>query len=322
MGVVIDASTEEGQRELIQFSAQVKGLQELRKPFPPERIEKRPQPKWKKAWENQPSQNCSECGGYHPVGHFTIHLDYVGHANATDRLLEVDPWWNWEPMAYTEAGTPLFTDNGLWIRLTVCGVTRIGFGDGSSVKEVIGDAIRNAAMRFGLALDLWSRIDLHEALNRQAPTGQGRAGDVATGSRGRNAQRDQVATPAAPRAENQDALDALKSVCDEHGYATQYCIDRFYSDYDIHIKDAASELILVFADTLIAEATAEPGEGDAAAGEGDGPGGGESQAGATEGEGEGAGGSDTATQAETSGDPSAERDGAGNADGGAEGIKF
>jgi len=29
------------------------------------------------------------------------------------------------------------------------------------VKEVIGDALRNAAMRFGCALDLWHKGDLH-----------------------------------------------------------------------------------------------------------------------------------------------------------------
>ena len=50
----------------------------------------------------------------------------------------------------------------LWIRLTVAGVTRIGVGDGKSMKEIIGDAIRNSAMRFGVALDLWAKEDLHE----------------------------------------------------------------------------------------------------------------------------------------------------------------
>ena len=49
----------------------------------------------------------------------------------------------------------------LWIRLTVAGVTRIGYGHAEgkkgpdAVKETIGDSIRNAAMRFGVALDLW-----------------------------------------------------------------------------------------------------------------------------------------------------------------------
>lgn len=90
-------------------------------------------------------------------------LDYVGHAATTDRLLAVDSEWTWEPLAVDEQGLPAIDKAGnLWIRLTVCGVTRIGVGDGMTMKERIGDAIRNAAMRFGVALDLWAKEDLHE----------------------------------------------------------------------------------------------------------------------------------------------------------------
>src|SRR4030095_7657299 len=83
-------------------------------------------------------------------------LDYVGHAATTDRLLQVDPDWTWEPVAPDEAGMPaLDAEGNLWIRLTVCGVTRPGVGNGKTAKERIGDAIRNAAMRFRGALHLW-----------------------------------------------------------------------------------------------------------------------------------------------------------------------
>ncbi len=96
-----------------------------------------------------------------------VQLDYVGHAAVTDRLLSVDPEWSWEPLATTEAGLPaLDTENNLWIRLTVCGVSRIGVGDGRNMKERIGDALRNAAMRFGVALDLWSKDELESHLSR------------------------------------------------------------------------------------------------------------------------------------------------------------
>lgn len=92
-----------------------------------------------------------------------VMLDYVGHAAVTDRLLQVDPTWSWEPVAYDLNGLPAFDSQGnLWIRLTICGVTRLGIGDGKSAKEAIGDAIRNAAMRFGVALDLWAKEDLAE----------------------------------------------------------------------------------------------------------------------------------------------------------------
>jgi len=109
----------------------------LRKPFPPESVGKLPK------------------GG--------TMLDYVGHAAVTDRLLTVDPDWTWEPFALGADGLPAPDREGnLWIRLTVCGVTRIGVGDGKNAKERIGDALRNASMRFGVALDLWAKENLVE----------------------------------------------------------------------------------------------------------------------------------------------------------------
>jgi hypothetical protein len=96
-------------------------------------------------------------------------LSYVGHATVTDRLLTVDPLWSWEPFAIDEYGGPAITIRDeqavLWIRLTICDVTRIGVGITSASKpecekELISDAIRNAAMRFGVALDLWARDGL------------------------------------------------------------------------------------------------------------------------------------------------------------------
>jgi hypothetical protein len=130
----------------------------LRAPFKKEQIGKLPKP----TKRDNPKGKCSECGGWHGLP--AVHLDYVGHAAATDRLLQVDPEWTWKPMAQGPNGEPLLTNGGLWIELTVCGVTRPGFGDegnGKGMKEVIGDAIRNAAMRFGVALDLWAKEDLH-----------------------------------------------------------------------------------------------------------------------------------------------------------------
>lgn len=106
-------------------------------------------------------------------------LDYVGHAAVTDRLLAVDPTWTWEPVAFDAAGLPQYDPKGgLWIRLTVAGVTRLGYGDGPDPKQRIGDAIRNAAMRFGVALDLWSK---EEVSNTTRPTSAPAAVDTATG---------------------------------------------------------------------------------------------------------------------------------------------
>lgn len=142
-----------------------KGLARLREPFDANQINKLPKPY--KA--DSPKGNCRECGGYHGLP--AVHLDYVGHAALTDRLLDADPEWSWDFVATDpNTGAPIFDANGgLWIRLTVCGVTRLGYGDaqgkrgGNAVKEAIGDALRNAGMRFGAALDLWHKGDLHDA---------------------------------------------------------------------------------------------------------------------------------------------------------------
>lgn len=138
------------------------GLEKLREPFAPNQISKLPKP-YKK---DSPRGNCKECGGYHGLP--AVHLDYVGHAALTDRLLDADPLWSWEPLALGADGCPLIDSNGgMWIKLTVCGVTRLGYGDaqgktgGDAMKERIGDALRNAGMRFGAALDLWHKGDLH-----------------------------------------------------------------------------------------------------------------------------------------------------------------
>jgi len=151
--------------------AKLKGLALLRAPFEKHQISKLP--KGTKDQNNcapNEKRSCNVCGGWHHPK--IIHLDYVGHAALTDRLLEADPEWTWEPMAVDPKGLPLFDANGgLWIRLTVCGVTRLGYGNaqnkqgqdpGAREKEIIGDALRNAAMRFGAALDLWHKgDDLH-----------------------------------------------------------------------------------------------------------------------------------------------------------------
>lgn len=124
----------------------------LRAAFPANQVGQLPQPYKKDATKGK----CDECGKWHGLP--AMHLDFVGHGAVTHRLLEVDPFWTWEPFAVDAAGLPALDKHGnLWIRLTVLGVTRIGVGDGATMKVLIGDAIRNAAMRFGVALDLWMR---------------------------------------------------------------------------------------------------------------------------------------------------------------------
>ena len=89
-------------------------------------------------------------------------------------MLQIDCYWlilngHGEPMTLDEFGRPGYSmsldrQHALWIRLTVGGVTRLGVGlvaiDSDVVeKQLISDAIRNAAMRFGVTLDLWSKAE-------------------------------------------------------------------------------------------------------------------------------------------------------------------
>lgn len=183
------------------------GLALLREPFPPHQISKLPKPT--KAQTDavkadfKKGMRCQVCGSWHHPD--VIHLDYVGHAALTDRLLDADPNWSWEPVAFRD-GLPAFDESGgLWIKLTVCGVSRYGYGHaapkntdpGAREKEVIGDALRNAAMRFGAALDLWHKGDLHA--DEEAPPE--RSGDTVV--------RDMTSTKITPNA------DAEKNVTTE-----------------------------------------------------------------------------------------------------------
>ena len=149
----------------------ITGLAKLRELFPDHQVGKLAKgSKAQTQCQASEKKNCPVCGGWHHPK--MIHLDYVGHAALTDRLLDADPLWTWEPLAFTQEGLPCFdASGGLWIRLTVCGHSRIGYGHapaseykeiGSREKEVIGDALRNSAMRFGAALELWHKGELHQ----------------------------------------------------------------------------------------------------------------------------------------------------------------
>lgn len=145
---------------------QLDALKKMRVPFESHQVNKLPKPTKKQTdlvKDNYTNgMRCTICGTWHHKD--VVHLDYVGHAALTDRLLDVDPLWTWEPFALGTDGLPKFdASGGMWIRLTICGVTRIGYGDAqgktgpNAIKEIIGDALRNGGMRFGAALDLWHK---------------------------------------------------------------------------------------------------------------------------------------------------------------------
>lgn len=92
-------------------------------------------------------------------------LDFVGHADVTKFLLEVDPNWRWVPIEWKDGRPAIHVANGMatmWGELTVLGQSRLGVGsvpaDKADLdKELVSDFIRNAAMRFGFCLSLWTK---------------------------------------------------------------------------------------------------------------------------------------------------------------------
>jgi hypothetical protein len=142
-----------------------------------------------------------------------VELKYLGHAATTRALLECDPTWWWEPIAMEiETALPVLDRDdqgrpiGLWIYLHVCGVRRPGYGSclpgkSDAVKELIGDALRNAAMRFGVGINLWGKD--HPEKDKHAP---------------RKAKATPLPSPVQETHDTKDAgKEAYEYLVDEHG---------------------------------------------------------------------------------------------------------
>lgn len=123
-------------------------------------------------------------------------LPFVGHTAITAILNEQDPEWKWEPMARDQNGMPMLDANGgLWGYMTVHGKTLPEYGAAYTAiepgdktnkgreytKQNVVDAHQNdvmsaianflcrGAMRFGIAIDMWAKVDLSLA---KEPEGQ------------------------------------------------------------------------------------------------------------------------------------------------------
>lgn len=156
----------------------------LRAPFPTSSIGKLPRVSCgacrqaikenKKGCPNHPPKDCPVCKNWMTPSH--IHLDYIGHAAVTSRILSVDPAWEWRPATREELDVlPPPGPDGMWIALKILGHERFGYGDSEgkkgadAVKARLSDAIKNAAMRFGVGLDLWSKEELEDPNTAPGP---------------------------------------------------------------------------------------------------------------------------------------------------------
>ena len=108
-----------------------------------------------------------------------IQLDFVGHADITRILIEIDPLWSYEPCGWDNGRPAIHVENGMatmWAYLIIHGKKMLGVGSVRADKpelhkELIGDFLRNASMRFGISLSLWTKNEW-EDLGGHAPAPQ------------------------------------------------------------------------------------------------------------------------------------------------------
>ena len=122
-------------------------------------------------------------------------LDYVNHAHVTARLnAQAEDWTYTVDEQFTHGGQ-------FWIRgtMTICGVSRVEYGQGKNPLEAASHFVRRAAMRFGVAVDLWAKEDLETSWGEPVATASSQASsdpgaqpaeDTAGSEGGRTVDRD------------------------------------------------------------------------------------------------------------------------------------
>jgi hypothetical protein len=133
-----------------------------------------------------------------------VALDFVGHADVNKALIEIDPLWTWQPVAWDDDGMPkIKVANGIatmWGIMTLHGKQMLGVATVQAnkpdlYKELASDFIRNAAMRFGVYLSLWTKSEWEDA-------------ETTTPAKKKAVKVDEPARPAHP-----DALTKFVDVC-------------------------------------------------------------------------------------------------------------
>ncbi|NCX05432.1 MAG: hypothetical protein EBW68_06590 [Actinobacteria bacterium] len=145
-------------------------------------------------------------------------LDFVGHADITRILLEIDPTWRWVPIAWDNGRPAIHVENGIatmWGELTVLGQARLGVGSVRADKqeldkELVGDFLRNAAMRFGICLSLWTKQEWEDLGGKPSSV-------TTTRATGQAQQRNISSQPAEPvdadAPLSQEQIEAFNAAC-------------------------------------------------------------------------------------------------------------
>ena len=147
-----------------------------------------------------------------------VQLRYLSHAWVRKAMQDADPEWWWEPMSYDSQGQPVLERDsqgnpvGFWIWLHLLGTKMPGYGSvepgkRDAVKELIGDALRNAAQPV-VGGALWVK----EKPKKRAPAKKQSAAD-----REIEHLREQVDPPEAAHHEKQAGKEAFDRLVEEFG---------------------------------------------------------------------------------------------------------
>lgn len=122
------------------FSSMTDAAKELRRPFMPEAVKWKAQSflGMKKGSDNKPDPKTAK--GALIVAHINARL-------VVERLNLLTPEWedHFEPLQH-----------GMRCDLTVCGVSRSGYGIGRDLKAAESDALKRAAVKFGVGVSLYA----------------------------------------------------------------------------------------------------------------------------------------------------------------------
>ena len=169
-------------------------------------------------------------------------LDFVGHADITRLLLEIDPTWRWVPIEWKDGRPAIHVENGMatmWGELTLLGQARLGVGSVRADKvdldkELVGDFLRNAAMRFGICLSLWTKQeweDLGETPKKPArPVGTAAKPTPAV------APAPTVQVPSDGNFLSQKQREDFEKACKDKGFSTIMVAQRAGLKWDNSVK--------------------------------------------------------------------------------------
>ena len=149
-------------------------------------------------------------------------LDFVGHADITRILIEIDPHWRLVPIAWDNGRPAVNIVNDMatmWFELTLLGTSRLAIGTAKANafdldKQLYGDALRNGAMRFGISLNLWTKNEWEDLDHNPAPV---KARPTATASATEQAPKQSKPKTMTPVSEAQ--INQFNAACEAKGIA-------------------------------------------------------------------------------------------------------